>query len=289
MTQQRDIERLLDHWLAEGSTVAPDRIADVVADRIERQFQRPAWLAERNAPMTPTFRIAAAVAAVAILGAGAVYLAGWSASPDVGGASPQPTLAPSPSAENSPARTTSSVVFQPALRIQLPAGWIVTDDARAFGMRTTAVASGPAGAIEFKPNPVIGSNVNDCEGLAEPGAGTSVAELVAALSSAPQFTVDPADPITLDGRAAQVLDIALAPDWTSTCSWSSGQPASLLFTVADPPGPFIGIMGSERLRTILLDLQDTVVVITVSPTDAVDFDEFLVGAMPVVESVTFTP
>ena len=43
MTQPRDIERLLDHWFADGSSVAPDRVVDVVADRIERQPQRPAW------------------------------------------------------------------------------------------------------------------------------------------------------------------------------------------------------------------------------------------------------
>ena len=50
MTQQRDIERLLDHWFADGSSVAPDRVIDVVADRIERQPQRPAWRLERAVP-----------------------------------------------------------------------------------------------------------------------------------------------------------------------------------------------------------------------------------------------
>ena len=43
MNQRRDIERLLDHWFADGPTQAPDRVLDVVADRIERQPQRPAW------------------------------------------------------------------------------------------------------------------------------------------------------------------------------------------------------------------------------------------------------
>ena len=37
MNQQRDIERLLDHWLADGPTAVADRVIDVVADRIERQ------------------------------------------------------------------------------------------------------------------------------------------------------------------------------------------------------------------------------------------------------------
>ena len=43
MTQQRDIDRLLDHWFSDGPSVVSDRIIDVVADRIERQPQRPAW------------------------------------------------------------------------------------------------------------------------------------------------------------------------------------------------------------------------------------------------------
>ena len=43
MTQQRDITSLLDLWLAEGSTVAPDRVIEVVTDRIERQRQRGGW------------------------------------------------------------------------------------------------------------------------------------------------------------------------------------------------------------------------------------------------------
>ena len=37
MNQQRDIERLLDPGSRDGPTVAPDRVIDVVADRIERQ------------------------------------------------------------------------------------------------------------------------------------------------------------------------------------------------------------------------------------------------------------
>ena len=55
MTQQRDIERLLDRWFAEGPSVVADRVIDVVADRIERQPQRPAWrLAWRSDASTST-------------------------------------------------------------------------------------------------------------------------------------------------------------------------------------------------------------------------------------------
>jgi hypothetical protein len=43
MTHDRDIERILDRWLADGSSEAPDRVVNVVADRIGRQRQRLAW------------------------------------------------------------------------------------------------------------------------------------------------------------------------------------------------------------------------------------------------------
>ena len=43
MTRQRDLDRLLDIWLADGPTEAADAVLDVVADRIDRQPQRPAW------------------------------------------------------------------------------------------------------------------------------------------------------------------------------------------------------------------------------------------------------
>ena len=52
MTQQRDIERLLDQWFSDGPGQAPDRVVDIVTDRIERQSQRPAWrLQWRPLPM----------------------------------------------------------------------------------------------------------------------------------------------------------------------------------------------------------------------------------------------
>ena len=65
MTHERDIERLLDHWFADGPTEAPDRVVDVVADRIGRQTQRPAWRLDwRQSDMTTPFKLATAVAAV---------------------------------------------------------------------------------------------------------------------------------------------------------------------------------------------------------------------------------
>ena len=68
MTQHRDIERLLDHWFADGPDQAPDRVIDIVTDRIERQCQRPAWRLRLEAlPMNHSAKLAVAAAAVLIV------------------------------------------------------------------------------------------------------------------------------------------------------------------------------------------------------------------------------
>ncbi len=73
MTHPRDIDRILDRWFEDGSSVAPDRVIDIVTDRIERQPQRPAWrqrLAGRRIDIHLRFAgaVAAVVVAVGILG-----------------------------------------------------------------------------------------------------------------------------------------------------------------------------------------------------------------------------
>ena len=119
MTHERDIERLLDYWLSDGPTQSPDRVMDVVADRIERQPQRPAWRLDwRHTTMTPTLKFGAAIAAVIVIGIVGFGLfrgggdsavgapgAGSSASPTIAPSAPPPTstLTPTPAAPSSSA------------------------------------------------------------------------------------------------------------------------------------------------------------------------------------------
>ena len=73
MNQPRDIERLLDQWFADGSSVAPDRVIDIVADRIERQPQRPAWRLDwRHLTMNPIDQGKLAIAAVVAIDRGVI-------------------------------------------------------------------------------------------------------------------------------------------------------------------------------------------------------------------------
>ena len=115
MTHERDMERLLDHWFSDGPTEAPDRVIDVVADRIGRQRQRPAWRLDwRHATMTPTLKFGAAIAAVIIIG---ILGFGLFRGGDDSGVSPpaasptsNPTVAPSLAPTPAPSATPSATV-----------------------------------------------------------------------------------------------------------------------------------------------------------------------------------
>jgi streptogramin lyase len=99
MSGKRDIERILDGWLAEGPTEAPDRILSNLETRIEGQPQRPAWhIHIREVRMGRYARPLAAVAAAVIVVVAGILV--WrSPGQAIVGATPSPassTLSPSP-------------------------------------------------------------------------------------------------------------------------------------------------------------------------------------------------
>ncbi len=49
MIDHSDIDGVLQHWFDDGPSTMPDRVVDVVADRISRERQRPA----RRLPWRP--------------------------------------------------------------------------------------------------------------------------------------------------------------------------------------------------------------------------------------------
>jgi hypothetical protein len=135
MTRDRDIERVLETWLRDGSTEMPDRVFDTVLDRVGRQPQRPlARIQLRVRDMTPFLRVAA-IAAVLIVALGAGYaLLLRPTTPRVGSVTPAPITAPSvaprdPSA--APSTSSSSVPSSGtvALPAELVGGWIAPERA----------------------------------------------------------------------------------------------------------------------------------------------------------------
>lgn len=99
MTRNREIERVLDRFYAEGPSEVPDRILLGVFDRIERvQQRRLASRMTRFATMNSNLRLAAAAAiVVALVGVGAFAISRLSV---VG---PSPTPSPTTAASPSPA------------------------------------------------------------------------------------------------------------------------------------------------------------------------------------------
>ena len=143
MTQQRDIERLLDHWFSDGPVQAPDRVVDIVGDRIERQSQRPAWrLHWRPTTVNAYAKIAVAAAAVLI-----VAVVGYNLLPGrstgVGGPAPSvnPTVRPTatPTA-TPPAPSTVSATPSPLGAFGGTARWL--DNGAPVTTKIDAVASG---------------------------------------------------------------------------------------------------------------------------------------------------
>ncbi len=132
MTHERDIERILDHWLADGPDMAPDRVLDAVADRIERQSQQPAWrLHWRDSHVNTLVKPLLGVAAVVVVAVIGVNLVGGSGLPG----NQQPDRQPEPErlgqrvvcaddqtgcAGPLAAGEHTSAIFQPALTFTTP-------------------------------------------------------------------------------------------------------------------------------------------------------------------------
>jgi hypothetical protein len=116
MTTQRDLERALDAFFAEGSDEVADRVIDDALLTIDHTRQRRVLSAPwRFFPMIPFARTATAVVAVAVLIGGAAYL--LAPGGQVGG--PAPTTSPaSPTDSPSPSPLTS------ALETIDPATWV---------------------------------------------------------------------------------------------------------------------------------------------------------------------
>ena len=72
MTRDRDIERLLDAWLADGPMQVSDRAFDEAVGRVHRQRQRPAWRLLWKEPTHAPLKVALGAAAIIV-----VFVAGF--------------------------------------------------------------------------------------------------------------------------------------------------------------------------------------------------------------------
>lgn len=290
MTHERDIERILGHWFGDGPSEVPDRVMDVVADRIERQPQRPAWrLHWREPTMNTMLRAAAGIAAVLIVAVGAIYVLRPAPAPGIG--APPATSSPSPAGSPSAAPTlkaTTSSMFQPTLSVSAPGDWTVNDGDRTFGLDAPAESADAGGSIGIMSAPFVRFDDTQCEGQPPAGVGNSVGEVVATLVADSRLLTSEPQAVTIGGRTGQMVDVQLAQGWTGTCDWGGGMPAALILSATDE-GPAFGLRGRERGRFIFLDVAGSVVAINIGVADGSKFEAFVNSTTPILESMRFTP
>ena len=308
MTQQRDITSLLDLWLTEGSSVAPDRVIDVVTDRIERQRQRGSWRVPTWEIRMPTLvRLAAVAAALALVTTAAIYFAG-SSRPSLTppSSSPSPTFAVPPSPSPSPyvlssglpyptARTFSSSASYPGFQLDVPTGWSTFTSTGGMSLTLGLIhddvfgdSGHVGGSILFRLNPVLGSAAScPSERSAAPTVGPPMpaAAMAASLLADPRYSVTTSPGITIDGRPAQVLEVHLAADYAGSCMADVGVPSALLF---DEPGSFVVLEGERRVQLILLDVDGVPLVIMFWPEEET-YDAFVARAIGLIGGLTFLP
>lgn len=310
MNGQPDIERALTTWFEDGPSEMPDRVVTVVADRIGRQRQRPAWRLPWRLPMNSFVKLAAAlVAVIAVAVIGYSFLPRGSSGVGVPQATPSAAVSPSPTPAVSvapsptpcatttpscigllePGTHTTSALLTP-MRFTAPDGW-----AKALDV-TGAVAIGPAEDVPILGNDTrfIGLwpdwNVADQETcgmvrLAKPGMGRTVDDLVTWLTEHPGLVTTAPTAVTVDGFDGRVLDVELKPGWADACGGTAA-----VFTHQGTIGDQgeLDVRPNDRMRLYLIDVGGGHVMnIAIVVADKAGFDAFLAEATPVVESMTF--
>lgn len=215
MNRDRDIEQVLDRWLADGPLRVPDRVIDVVADRIGRQRQRPAWRLDRRLhPVNTYAKLAAAIAAVLILAAGGLALLGPGSS-NIGAPTATPTPSPTPSPISLPDALLQHRDY--VLRtgpndpmtfiVTAPAGWTGFGGFFIGGPNLSDAPSGIGISVNHDPQVVT----NPCDSsIHTPPPGSkapSVGDLVAAISARHDAQVSGVTDTVLAGYSGKRLDL----------------------------------------------------------------------------------
>ena len=276
MTQQRDLERLLERWFSDGPSEAPDRVVDAVADRIERQPQRPAWRPlRRETHVSMSIRAGAALAAVVIVAVVGFALLPRSSN-GVGGpasAAPSPSSA-TPSVLPSPAVASASpsagpIVcedglsgcagpligtshrsrhFDPRLYFDVPAGWKNVIDAATIYKLDRADTAGVS--ILVWSHASIALQSPSCAPAAKPRTGSTAADWIAFVTSHPGLVSAKPTAVNLDGSKGWSIDLTVAPGWTSTCP---SHPGPYVMLLTNGLGGEYGVPSDQRLHLVVVD------------------------------------
>lgn len=313
MTDRRPLtsDQFLSAWFEDGPTAMPDRVLDVVAQRIDRQPQRRAWRLRGRSFMNTYAKLglaAAALLVVAVVGYNLLPRTG----PGPGGVpSPTPTSEATVAVTPSPAPiacadgtagclgqldggTYSSANFTPKLTYTVPAGpagdppasfWANSVDlTRSYAL----VPPGGGGySFEVSSEVAIPEQTADCSTKQKPGAGNAVADWVTFLTEHPGLEAKAPVAVTIGGFSGFRVDFARAASWTAECSGPSG-PVVMLFMHPGHEG--VRWTDDQQESIWILDVAGETVLITLdSSPDPAQHTADVANAQPIIDSFVFTP
>jgi hypothetical protein len=219
MTSERDLERAVRAWVAQGSEQLPDAYLDAALDEISTTPQRRArWRAPASS-MNSVMKFSLASAAVALVAITGIVLV---PSFGVGGPGMPPEVTSTPAAtpiqltaQNDSERLDAGTYaiadpFPVRVTVTTPDGWAMW----ALSPDVTGIdkASRQAGfGVWIADNLFVDPCDADLGELAPP-VGPSVDDLAAALEDVAFYTVTPATDVTFDGRPAKRLEITAPRD-----------------------------------------------------------------------------
>ena len=217
---------------------------------------------------------------LAAAGMSLVLAAALLAGCDAAAATPAPSGPPA-----LPAGTYTSRAFQPPVTFTVPDGWWnPSDTAPFFALQPTATSV--TGIYLFR-DPEPASQDPACPDSAEPGVGTTSVALATWIRGLPGLSVSAPRIVTVGGLRGTEIDVAIAPEWTASCPYSSGLAAVPLFVDSDSDLIWT-VAGSERLRLSLLDVPGGgTVVVDIDAFDGSLWDQILAAATPIVRSFIF--
>jgi hypothetical protein len=318
MTVRPDLETRLSQFLvSEAPARAPERLVEVtrrgLAGTPQRRRIRLLPVRMWSALLTPA-GLAVSVAVIALVAT--TFVISTRSVPSVGIA-PSPSPSPSPTPPPSPAPsacppgqgtclgplvpgTYRSTSFLPAFSYAVTTGWAKTGDNR--GELDLQYAAGgqytyPDGLTFHDGISVFRRPVAESAAIREPlaGIGTTAIALARWLAGHPDLVASARTPVTIGGASGYRLTLSL-PTGTRTapdhCTTDHGEPrCASLFLSSDPNATYgFGLVGPERAVVFLLDLpsRDTVMVV-IDDVDGVRQPELEAAAMPIVNSLSFSP
>ena len=235
-TSDRETERIVRSWLAEGTNRLPDRVLDAVLDEVPSTPQRRAWWPAWRFPDMNTYaKVAIAAAAVLVIAVVGINLLPANGGVGGSGATASPSASPSPTPQPSPSPTPAAL-FPPSGELAVGVKESLTLDGLPISFRVptsgwfsngawgiekvpdqtldaTAKAAQRAGFIFWVDDTPTGVFADPCTGSKAPPVGPSPADLAAAVASIPgtDLVSGPSD-VTVGGHPAKQVVVTIRDD-----------------------------------------------------------------------------